>query len=183
MHVEKTALDGVLIIRPKVHGDNRGVFFESWERDRYAEAGLPAEWRQDNVVKSHRGVLRGLHFQYPHGQHKLITAYSGEIFDVTVDLRVGSPSFGQWIGVLLSGENRCQLSIPVGFAHGYLVLSDQAIVGYKASTRYDPASERCLRWDDPRVGIDWPAEPTTIAPRDAAGLTLDAFPPEALPGL
>lgn len=176
-----TALPGVVIIEPAVHGDARGAFFESWERDRYADLGLPAEWRQDNVVHSKRGVLRGMHLQHPNAQQKLLSVLSGRVFDVAVDVRRGSPTFGKWVGEELSADNHLQLAVPEGFAHGYLVLSDAATVMYKCSRRYDPKSERVLRWDDPDIAIDWPAVPTSIAERDRAGLLLRDFAPGDLP--
>jgi dTDP-4-dehydrorhamnose 3,5-epimerase len=181
MRVEHTSLPGVLVIEPTTHPDDRGAFFESWERDRYAEHGLPTEWRQDNAVESKRGVLRGMHFQHPNPQHKLVYVLVGEIFDVAVDVRFGSPTFGKWFGTNLSAGNRRQLSVPPGFAHGYQVLSERSVVIYKCSHRYDPASERGLRWNDPAIAIDWPIAPTIIAPRDAAAPLLADYAPETLP--
>jgi dTDP-4-dehydrorhamnose 3,5-epimerase len=181
MDARATALDGVLVIEPKVFHDDRGLFFEAWELERYAALGLPSEWRQDNVVHSRRGVLRGMHFQHPNGQHKLVYALEGEIFDVAIDVRRGSPTFGQWVGETLTAENRRQLSVAPGFAHGYLVLSDFAVVAYKCSTRYDPAAERVIRWDDPELAIAWPGRATLVAPRDASARRLGELAPSELP--
>jgi dTDP-4-dehydrorhamnose 3,5-epimerase len=153
MEFRTTELDGVVVIEPRIARDDRGAFFEAWERDRYADLGLPAEWRQDNVVYSVRGVLRGLHFQHPNPQHKLVFAVQGEIFDVAVDVRRGSPTFGRWVGETLSAVNNRQMSVAPGFAHGYLVLSEAAVVAYKCSTRYAAAAERVIRWDDPAIAI------------------------------
>ncbi len=183
MHAEPTPLDGVTIIRPKRFPDERGAFFESWERDRYAALGLPSEWRQDNVVHSTAGVLRGMHFQHPRGQHKLVTVLAGEIFDVAVDVRRNSPTFGKWFGTVLSADNGAQLSIAPGFAHGYLVLSETSIVSYKASERYDASVERALRWDDGDVAIAWPTRPTIVSAKDRDGLPLRDFAPADLPEL
>ncbi len=181
MKATNTALPGVLVIEPVVHADARGSFFEAWERDRYAHLGLPVEWRQENVVHSTKGVLRGLHLQHPNAQYKLISVLVGSIFDVAVDVRRGSPTFGKWEGAELSAANHLQLAVPEGFAHGYLVLSDAATVMYKCSRRYDPKAERVLRWDDPDVAIEWPTAPTAIAERDRAGLLLRDFAPGDLP--
>ncbi len=181
MHVEETSLPGVLVIQPTAFADDRGWFFESWEQERYAALGLPTSWRQDNLVYSARGVLRGLHFQYPRGQHKLVSAIVGEIFDVAVDIRRDSPTFGHWVGVRLSAENRKQLSVPPGFAHGYQVLSERAIVSYKCSERYEPTVERSIRWSDPRIAVDWPLEVGLLSAKDRAAPSLDALARDALP--
>ncbi len=183
MHVEETSLSGVLVIQPAVFRDDRGSFSESWEQDRYAAFGLPASWRQDNVVHSVQGVLRGLHFQYPRGQHKLVSVIVGEIFDVAVDIRRESPTFGKWTGVVLSAENRRQLSVPPGFAHGYQVLSERSIVSYKCSERFDPACERSIRWDDEQIAVEWPMTPTLISPKDLAAGRLADIARDLLPPL
>jgi dTDP-4-dehydrorhamnose 3,5-epimerase len=182
MRTQTTEIDGVLILEPDVYADARGSFFESWERERYHALGLPADWVQDNVSHSVRGVLRGLHFQHPRGQHKLVSVISGEIFDVAVDIRRGSPTFGRWTAARLSGENHLQLSVAAGCAHGFLVLSDRATVIYKCSGRYEPRVEHILRWDDPELGIEWPMKPDLIAPKDSAGRALADFGPSELPG-
>ena len=162
MHVEHLPLAGVLLITPKVLGDDRGYFLESWNRRRFAEALGIAEaelptFVQDNQSRSSRGVLRGLHYQVaPEPQAKLVRCVAGEIFDVAVDLRRNSASFGQWTGARLSGTNHRQLWVPVGFAHGFLTLSDSAEVLYKTVGYWSRACERSLRWNDPAIGIDWP---------------------------
>jgi dTDP-4-dehydrorhamnose 3,5-epimerase len=158
MQITPTSLPGVLIIEPKVIGDARGFFFESYNRRRFAEAtGEDVDFVQDNQSRSARGVLRGLHYQLPpSAQAKLVRVGNGSIFDVAVDIRRGSPTFGRWTGVELSAANRKQLWIPAGFAHGFLTLSETADVLYKASGYYSPADEGSVAWDDPEVGIEWP---------------------------
>jgi dTDP-4-dehydrorhamnose 3,5-epimerase len=176
MQVEDLPLDGPLLLTPKVFGDDRGYFLESWNRRNFAEAlGIPEaevpSFVQDNQSRSCRGVLRGLHYQVaPEAQAKLVRCVAGEIFDVAVDLRRNSPSFGQWTGARLSGTNHRQLWVPVGFAHGFLTLSDNAEVLYKTVGYWNRACERSLRWNDPTIGIEWPStgiEPL-LADKDAA---------------
>jgi dTDP-4-dehydrorhamnose 3,5-epimerase len=171
----------VLLIEPRIFEDERGFFFESYSARRYAEAGIPAAFVQDNVSYSKRNVLRGLHYQHPFGQGKLMGVLLGEIFDVAVDVRRGSPTFRQWVGVCLSGQNRRQLYIPPGFAHGFLVTSEEALVAYKCSEYYHPETERCIRWDDERIGIEWPLHDRVVSPKDHVALALDAMPEEFLP--
>jgi dTDP-4-dehydrorhamnose 3,5-epimerase len=170
-----TPIPGVLLLEPKVFGDARGFFLESYSRRTFeAAVGRPVDFVQDNHSLSARGVLRGLHYQLPHPQAKLVRVIRGEVFDVAVDLRRGSPTFGRWAGEVLSSQNRRQLWLPEGLAHGFLVLSDEAEVLYKASDYYHPEAERCLRWDDPELAIDWPlggAAPI-VSPKDAGGLAL-----------
>jgi dTDP-4-dehydrorhamnose 3,5-epimerase len=166
MEVRQTALASVLVIEPAVHRDGRGLFLETWRKDRYAALGLP-EFVQDNVSRSSRHVLRGLHLQHPNGQGKLIQALDGEVFDVAVDVRVGSPSFGRWVGERLSGGNLRQIYLPPGFAHGFCVLTETALLAYKCTAHYDAASEITLAWDDPSVGIEWPIDDPILSPRDA----------------
>jgi dTDP-4-dehydrorhamnose 3,5-epimerase len=164
MQVERFAIEGPLLLTPKVIGDSRGFFFESWNRRSFAEAlGVPLEqapeFQQDNQSRSSRGVLRGLHYQLePEPQGKLVRCAAGEIFDVAVDLRRSSPTFGQWVGARLSGENHQQLWVPVGFGHGFLTLSETADVLYKASGFWSRSCERSIRWNDPAIGIDWPLD-------------------------
>lgn len=158
MNVIETRLPGAVIIEPKVFGDERGYFLETYRSDRYAELGIPGHLVQDNQSFSRRGVLRGLHIQHPFAQGKLVQVLVGEVFDVAVDLRKGSPVFGQWVGVSLSSENKRQLWVPPGFAHGFLVTSDHALFVYKCSDYYHPENEFSVRWDDPAIGIDWPLE-------------------------
>jgi dTDP-4-dehydrorhamnose 3,5-epimerase len=177
----ETDLPGVLIIEPKVFGDDRGFFMETYQRDRYAERGIPQDLVQDNLSYSRRGVLRGLHLQWPYPQGKLVQVFSGEVFDVAVDVRRGSPAFGRWVGVHLSGENKRQLWVPAGLAHGFCVTSDEALFGYKCSDFYHPETELGLRWDDPDIGIDWPldGEPD-LSPKDLGGVLLRDIPAERL---
>jgi dTDP-4-dehydrorhamnose 3,5-epimerase len=181
--VTPTALPDVLLVEPRAFGDARGYFFESYSARRYAEAGIPAAFVQDNVSLSQRGVLRGLHFQHPYDQGKLVGVLRGEVFDVAVDVRRDSPSFGRWVGECLSAENKRQLYIPPGFAHGFLVTSDEALVAYKATEYYHPEAERSIRWDDARIGIAWPIDGPVLSTKDDVALTLDAMPGEFLPAL
>ena len=181
MKVESTALPGVLIVTPVVRGDARGAFHESWQLARYAEAGLPTRWVQDNVSRSRRGVLRGLHFQHPEGQGKLLSVLAGEILDVAVDIRRGSPHFGRGVSVALSGVDGRQLYVPPGFAHGFLVLSSEAIVHYKCTEYYQPELESVLAWNDPANHVDWPVSDPILSPKDAVARRLDEFPEGALP--
>jgi dTDP-4-dehydrorhamnose 3,5-epimerase len=175
--IRPTALPEVLLVEPKAISDDRGFFMESYNRKVFSEAaGLDVDFVQDNHSLSRKGVLRGLHYQLPpHAQGKLVRVVVGEIFDVAVDIRRGSPTFGRWAGVRLSAENRRQLWIPEGFAHGFLTLSDRAEVHYKASAYYAPASERSLAWNDPEVGIEWPLEgPPLLSPKDNDAPRLEA---------
>lgn len=174
MQVTRTALDGVLILEPHVHRDERGFFVESWNRRAFdAAIGRQVEFVQDNHSRSTRGVLRGLHYQRsPHAQAKLVRAVRGAIFDVAVDLRRGSATLGRWVGVELSDESQRQLWVPEGFAHGYLVLTETADVAYKTTDYYAPEAEECIRWDDAELGISWPTvpgAPPRISPRDERG--------------
>jgi dTDP-4-dehydrorhamnose 3,5-epimerase len=173
MRVTPTALPDVLLIEPKVFGDARGFFYESWNRRALADAGLDVEFVQDNHSRSSRGVLRGLHYQIVHPQGKLVRATQGEVFDVAVDLRRGSATFGAHVGVVLSAENKRMVWIPPGFAHGFLVVSEVADFLYKTTDYWRPEHERTLLWNDPALGIDWPLSvPPILAPRDAAAAPL-----------
>jgi dTDP-4-dehydrorhamnose 3,5-epimerase len=172
MNVIATTIPDVLIIEPRVFGDARGFFFESYnERKLAAALGRPVSFVQDNQSRSARGVLRGLHYQSPHPQGKLVRVVQGEIFDVAVDLRRGSPTLGKWESEVLSADNRRQLWIPEGFAHGFLVLSETADVLYKTTDYYHPEADHCIRWDDPDLAIAWPLAGATpvVASKDAAG--------------
>jgi len=165
MNIIETELPGVLIIEPKVFGDERGFFFESFNAQRFDEAtGQAWSFVQDNHSRSARGVLRGIHYQIRQAQGKLVRVTQGEVFDVAVDLRRASPTFGRWIGVRLSGENKRQLWVPPGFGHGFLVLSESADFLYKTTDYYAPEHERSLAWNDPSVAIDWPSIPGLTAP-------------------
>ena len=173
MHVTETAIPDVLMIEPKVFGDSRGFFFESWNARAFAAAGIDASFVQDNHSRSHRGVLRGLHYQIEHAQGKLVRVIEGEVFDVAVDLRRSSATFGRNIGVALSAANRRMLFIPPGFAHGFLVVSDTAEFLYKTTDYWYPEHERTLLWNDAALGIDWPQGfVPALAAKDAAGVPL-----------
>jgi dTDP-4-dehydrorhamnose 3,5-epimerase len=173
MRVSPTSLPDVLMIEPRVFEDARGFFFESYQRRDFVEAGIDAEFVQDNHSRSMRGVLRGLHYQVEHAQGKLVRVIAGEVFDVAVDLRRSSPTFGRHVAANLSAANRRMLYIPPGFAHGFLVLSEAAEFLYKTTDYWYPAHERTLRWNDPALGIGWPLDiAPTLAPKDAAGALL-----------
>ena len=173
MRIHPTAISDVLLVEPDVHGDARGFFFESYNRRALAAAGIDAEFVQDNHSRSRRGVLRGLHYQIEHAQGKLVRAAEGEVFDVAVDLRRRSPTFGRHVAMMLSATNRRMLYIPPGFAHGFIVTSESADFLYKTTDYWHPEHERTLLWNDPALAIDWPlAGPPTIASKDAAGTPL-----------
>jgi len=180
MQVSQTAIPGVLVIEPKVFGDERGFFLESFNQKAFnAAVGRDVQFVQDNHSRSRKGVLRGLHFQQaPHAQGKLVRVIEGSVFDVAVDLRRNSPTFGRWVGIELSAVNHKQLWIPAGLAHGFLVTSESADFLYKTTDYYEPASERALRWDDPALGIAWPdiGEPPTLSPKDAQAPLFDSDP-------
>jgi len=175
MRALPTTIPDVLLIEPRVFEDARGFFFESWNRRAFAEAGIAADFVQDNHSRSRRGVLRGLHYQVEHAQGKLIRVTAGEVFDVAVDLRRSSPTFGRHVAMTLSAANRRMLFIPPGFAHGFLVVSDAAEFLYKTTDYWYPAHERTLQWNDPALGIAWPSgiEPA-LAAKDASGVPLAA---------
>ena len=176
MKVTPTELPEVLLVEPKVFGDARGFFYEGYQAERYAAAGIPGPFVQDNLSRSARGTLRGLHFQEPKGQGKLVQVLRGRVFDVAVDVRTGSPRFGRWVGVELAEEPLCQLWIPPGFAHGFCVLSESADFFYRCTELYAPAAERAIAWNDPRIGIRWPIEQPLLSAKDAAAPLLDAAP-------
>ena len=181
MKVHAGKIPGVRIVEPSVHGDERGFFMESYSRDRYAEAGIPGEFVQDNVSLSAKGILRGLHLQHPNAQGKLCFVLEGEVFDVAVDVRVGSPTFGQWAGVTLSSENKRQLYVPPGFAHGFCVLSERAMFSYKCSDFYAARSEIGVAWDDPEIGIEWPIQSPRLSDKDQQNRRLQDIPADTLP--
>jgi dTDP-4-dehydrorhamnose 3,5-epimerase len=175
MRALPTTIPDVLLIEPRVFEDARGSFFESWNRRAFAEAGIDADFVQDNHSRSHRGVLRGLHYQVQHAQGKLVRVVAGEVFDVAVDLRRSSPTFGRHVALNLSAANRSMLFIPPGFAHGFLVVSDVADFLYKTTDCWYPAHERTLLWNDPALEIAWPSEiEPALAAKDAAGVPLAA---------
>lgn len=172
MRVVDTPLPGVKIIEPTVHRDQRGFFLETYHRRRYAEAGIDTEFVQDNYSHSGKGTVRGLHAQLRAPQAKLMRVVAGAIFDVAVDIRLGSPTFGRWFGETLSSDNFKQLFIPEGFVHGFAVLSNFAEIEYKCSAIYDPADEISIRYDDPAIGIEWPVSAPILSARDAAAMPL-----------
>lgn len=181
MKVTETKLPGVIIVEPKVFGDSRGFFQETWQKARYENIGIKETFVQDNLSFSTRGVLRGLHFQNPNSQGKLVSVFQGEVFDVAVDIRVDSPTFGQWSGVHLSGENHRQLWVPPGFAHGFCVLSDTAYFMYKCTDVYNPLAEGGILWNDPDIGIEWPLKEVTLSDKDKVYPRLRELKSEKLP--
>ena len=183
MRVTQTKLAGVLIIEPDVFGDARGFFIETFSSKRYGEAGLSQPFVQDNISFSTKGALSGLHFQNPHAQGKLVQVLSGEVFDVAVDIRIGSPSFGQWFGETLSAENHKQMYIPPGFAHGFCVLSDNALFSYKCTDYYSPSTEGGIIWNDPDIGITWPVTAPLVSKKDVGYSRLKDIPKDKLPVL
>jgi dTDP-4-dehydrorhamnose 3,5-epimerase len=166
MKVIETPLAGLLIIEPKIFGDERGFFLETWSRKRYQEIGIDVDFVQDNLSFSRHGVLRGLHFQNPQAQGKLVYVLQGEVFDVAVDIRKGSPTFGRWHGLVLSSENKRQFWVPPGFAHGFCVTSESALFTYKCTELYAPAHERSILWNDPTLAIDWPVTEPQVSDKD-----------------
>lgn len=166
---------GPILFRREVHRDPRGAFVECYHQGRYDDLGLAVRFVQTNCTTSVKGVLRGLHFQHPCAQGKLVSATRGAVFDVAVDIRVGSPSFGHWYGVELSAENGLQLWIPPDFAHGFVTLSGEADLLYHCTALYDPVSERVLAWDDPEVAIEWPVQDPILSPKDTAGRRLETL--------
>jgi len=181
MNAIETILPGVLILEPRVFSDDRGFFFESYNLRRLEELGVTSRFVQDNHSRSVRGTLRGLHYQCRHPQAKLCRVVAGEVFDVAVDIRRGSPTFGQWMGVLLSAENKRQVYIPHGFAHGFVVLSETAEFLYKCDEFYDPKDERGIAWDDPGIAIEWGIEAPLLSLKDRSNPTLDLVASDALP--
>ncbi len=166
MNVSSTKLPGILVVEPKIFGDKRGFFFESYNQRDMIAAGIDHQWVQDNHSKSAEGTLRGLHYQVNRGQDKLVRVAIGEVFDVVVDVRLDSPTFGQWEGFILSAENRKMLYVPKGFAHGFCVLSETAEFLYKCSDYWSPQDERGIAWNDPELGIDWPVTEPILSERD-----------------
>ncbi len=181
MKVIETDLPGCVVIEPAVFGDDRGFFFETWNADRYGEHGLPTKFVQSNVSSSARGVLRGLHYQWPNPQGKLVSVLEGEVYDVAVDIRRGSPHFGRWTAVVLSAENKRQLWIPEGFAHGFAVLSERALFSYLCTAQYDKAADAGVRWNDAAIGIDWPVSEPLLSDKDAKAPFLGDVAADRLP--
>ena len=182
MNVTETSLPGVLLIEPRVFRDDRGYFLETWSTAAFGPRGLPTTFHQDNLSYSAVGVLRGLHYQFPTAQGKLVSVTRGEVYDVAVDIRVGSPTFGRWVGATLTAANGHQLWIPEGFAHGFVVIgSEPASFAYKCTTGYDPAGQCSVVWDDPDIGIEWPGSAPLLAPKDRDAPRLRDIPADRLP--
>lgn len=181
MKIVATRLPEVMMVEPRFFGDQRGWFSETYQQQRYAEAGISATFVQDNISFSRQNILRGLHYQHPQGQAKLVQVLEGEIFDVAVDIRHGSPTFGQWVGVTLSAQTPRQLYIPEGFAHGFCVLSPTALFMYKCSDFYAPEHEGGLIWDDPDLAIQWPLDRPLLSDRDRTFPRLKDTPSHRLP--
>ena len=179
METRTTDISGLLVIEPRVFPDARGYFIETWQRQRYADFGLP-EFVQDNLSHSKQSVLRGLHLQNPQPQGKLVSVTHGEVFDVAVDLRLNSPTFGLWHGETLDSDSGRQFYIPEGFAHGFVVLSESAVFCYRCTDFYNPNGEITLRWNDPEIGIQWPVESPVVSDKDEQGLGLHEIPESKL---
>ena len=177
MKVEETKLDGVLLLTPEVFGDERGFFMETYNQQKATKIGLPSHFVQDNHSKSSKGVLRGLHYQQPQWQGKLIRVIQGQIFDVAVDIRAGSKTYGEWVGVMLDSEQKQQFYVPEGFAHGFAVISDFAEVIYKCTSFYAPEQEGSILWNDPDIGIEWPLDKPLLSVKDEVAQPLSALKP------
>jgi len=181
MKLIQTDLPGCVVIEPRVFGDDRGYFFESFNHDKLAAHGLQPKFVQGNVSSSSQGVLRGLHYQWPRPQGKYVSVVEGEVWDVAVDIRRGSPHFGRWTGVVLSAENRRHLWIPEGFAHGFVTLSERAIFTYLCTDTYDAGADANIRWDDPQLAIDWPVSAPSLSDKDARAPLLEHVEQDRLP--
>jgi len=181
MKVIETALPGALILEPRVFGDARGFFYESYNKTTWEKLGLHVEFVQSNVSRSARGVLRGLHYQWPNPQGKLVSVLEGEVYDVAVDIRRGSPTFGRSVGTMLSADNHRHFWVPEGFAHGFCVVSDFATFSYQCTALYDPGTDAGIRWNDAAFGIDWPVSAPTLSDKDAKAPLLADVAPERLP--
>jgi dTDP-4-dehydrorhamnose 3,5-epimerase len=181
MKVTPLALPEVLLVEPQRFGDSRGYFLETWRQERYQAAGITLPFVQDNLSRSASGILRGLHLQHPNAQGKLVYVLDGEVFDVAVDVRVGSPNFGKWTGATLSAADHRQLWIPPGFAHGFCVTSETALFAYKCTAAYSAADELSVLWNDPGIGIPWPVAAPKLSAKDAAAAPLAHIEPARLP--
>jgi dTDP-4-dehydrorhamnose 3,5-epimerase len=181
MKFVETTLPGCIVIEPQVFGDSRGFFYESYNEAKYREAGIDRRFVQSNVSRSARGVLRGLHYQWPHPQGKLVSVLEGEVYDVAVDIRRDSPTFGQWAGVMLTAENHRHFWIPEGFAHGFCVVSEYATFSYQCTDLYDAKADGGVRWDDPAIGIDWPVSAPLLSDKDSKAPLLTEIPAIRLP--
>lgn len=181
MKIVDTDLPGCKIIEPQVFGDSRGAFYEAWNKPKWAAAGLDLDFVQSNVSVSERGVLRGLHYQWPQPQGKLISVLEGEVYDVAVDIRRGSPTFGQWTAVVISAENKREFWIPEGYAHGFVVLSERAVFHYLCTAPYLREGDAGIRWDDARLAIDWPVSAPLLSDKDERAPFLNQIAPDRLP--
>ena len=181
MKASLTSLPGVQVIEPRVFGDPRGYFYESYHQAKYQELGIDARFVQTNVSSSARGVLRGLHYQWPNPQGKLVSVLQGEVYDVAVDIRRGSPTFGQWTAVMLTGENHKHFWIPEGYAHGFCVLSEMAVFAYQCTALYEPSADRAICWNDAAIGIDWPIAEPLLSDKDSRAPLLTDIAPQHLP--
>lgn len=181
MNIIETKIPGLKIIAPKVFGDERGFFLESYNLDRYKSAGITEDFVQDNLSFSKKGILRGLHFQNPMQQGKLVQVLQGEVYDVGVDIRLGSPTFGQWEGVYLSDKNKHQFYVPPGFAHGFVVTSETALFSYKCTDLYNPTGEFSICWNDPQLDIPWPIKAPILSAKDQQGVLLANIAEKDLP--
>ncbi|MBA8884181.1 dTDP-4-dehydrorhamnose 3,5-epimerase [Dokdonella fugitiva] len=181
MKIIKTELPGCVVIEPAVHGDARGYFYESFNQQRFADAGFTLQFVQSNVSRSARGVLRGLHYQWPNPQGKLVSVLEGEVYDVAVDIRVGSPTFGRWAAAILSADNKRHFWVPEGFAHGFAVLSEYATFVYQCTALYDRASDAGIRWNDAALAIDWPIAEPSLSDKDMKAPFLADVPRDRLP--
>lgn len=181
MKVIATEIPQAMLFEPEVFGDPRGFFMETWNRARYRAAGLNVEFAQSNVSRSEYGVLRGLHYQFPNPQGKLVFVLEGEVFDVAVDIRVGSPTFGHWTGHFLSADNHRQLYVPEGFAHGFCVTSESALFCYLCTREYQREADSGIRWDDPAIGIGWPLDDPQLSDKDCQAPVLNAVSAQRLP--
>ncbi|AGA28145.1 dTDP-4-dehydrorhamnose 3,5-epimerase [Singulisphaera acidiphila] len=181
MNLRGTRLQGPVMIEPRIFRDERGYFLETWNQSRSGDPGIPSDFVQDNLSRSAKGVLRGLHYQHPAAQGKLVMVLQGEVYDVAVDIRVGSPTFGQWMGLTLSSADHRQLYIPPGFAHGFVVTSEFAVFMYKCTNFYRPEFEGSVAWDDPDLAIEWPVSSPILAAKDRDAPRLRAIPPDRLP--
>jgi len=177
----ETGVPGLVVVEPVVYGDKRGFFMETWNSDRYGACGLPNRFVQSNISRSAAGVIRGLHYQHPCAQGKLVSVLEGRVFDVAVDIRSDSPTFRQWAGVELSASNHRQLYVPEGFAHGFCVLGDSALLSYLCTTPFNAECDAAIAWNDPDIGIEWPVEPQSLSARDRKAPRLRDVPVECLP--
>lgn len=180
MNVSKMDLPGVRLVEPDVYADDRGSFMETWNAREYGRCGLNVTFVQDNLSRSREGVLRGLHFQNPRPQAKLISVLEGAVYDVVVDVRIDSDTFGEWQGTVLSAENARQLYVPEGYAHGFVVTKGEALFHYKCTDFYHPKADRAVRWNDPSLDVDWPVDDPILSDKDAGAPLLEALPREAL---